>query len=84
MKLVEEVGEVAEVMNKRTGRKANNGEDAKAELANELADLLHYAIAIAAVNDIDLTYAILKKDESAAMKYHHDVNLKRFIKAEKE
>ena len=29
MKLVEEIGEVAEVLNKRDGRKANNNEDLK-------------------------------------------------------
>ena len=34
MKLVEEVGEVAEVLNKRDGRKASNSDDLKAQLAN--------------------------------------------------
>ena len=38
MKLVEEVGEVAEVLNKRDGRKASGDEDLKDQLANELAD----------------------------------------------
>ena len=50
MKLVEEVGEVAEVLNKRDGRKASNDEDLKSQLANELADVIHYAFAIASLN----------------------------------
>ena len=49
MKLVEEVGEVAEVLNKKSGRKASGGEDLKIELGNELADVIHYALAIAAL-----------------------------------
>ena len=47
MKLVEEVGEVAEVLNKRDGRKAYADEDLKSQLANELVDVIHYAFAIA-------------------------------------
>ena len=43
MKLVEEVGEVAEVLNKRGGRKASDSEDLKSQLANELVDVIHYA-----------------------------------------
>ena len=50
MKLVEEVGEVAEVLNKRDGRKASNSEDLKAQLTNELVDVIHYAFAIASFN----------------------------------
>ena len=44
MKLVEEVGEVAEVLNKRDGRKASDSEDLKSQLANELVDVIHYAL----------------------------------------
>ena len=35
MKLVEEVGEVAEVLNKRDGRKASDNEDLKSQLYYE-------------------------------------------------
>ena len=35
MKLVEEVGEVAEVLNKRDGRKASDSEDLKSQLYYE-------------------------------------------------
>ena len=59
MKLVEEVGEVAEVLNKRDGRKASDREDLKSQLAYELVDVIHYAFAIASLNQIDLNDVIL-------------------------
>ena len=79
MKLVEEVGEVAEVLNKRDGRKASNDEDLKSQLANELADVIHYAFAIAALNKIDLNDVILEKDKKASIKYHHERSLEQFL-----
>ena len=79
MKLVEEVGEVAEVLNKRDGRKASGNEDLKAQLANELADVIHYTVAIAALNQIDLNDVILEKDKKASVKYNHKVNLEQFL-----
>ena len=74
MKLVEEIGEVAEVLNKRDGRKANDNEDLKIQLANELVDVIHYAFAIAALNNIDLNEAIIEKDKKASIKYNHKFN----------
>ncbi len=79
MKLVEEIGEVAEILNKRSGRKAEEGEDLKAELANELADVIHYTVSIAAINDINLNNVIIEKDKKAAIKYNHEKNLEDFI-----
>ena len=79
MKLVEEIGEVAEVLNKRDGRKANDNEDLKTQLANELVDVIHYAFAIAALNNIDLNDAIIEKDKKASIKYNHKVNLVNFL-----
>ena len=79
MKLVEEMGEIAEVLNRRAGRKAAGGQDLDAELGNELADLIHYAVAMAAVTGLDLNRIILDKDRRASLKYHHDVNLEQFI-----
>ena len=78
MKLVEELGEAAEVLNKRAGRKAGGG-DLDGELGKELADIIHYAVAIAAVNGLDLNDIILEKDRAASVKYHHDINLETFI-----
>ena len=79
MKLVEEVGEVAEVLNKRDGRKASDGEDWRFQMANELVDVVHYAVAIASLNQIDLNHAILEKDKKASIKYHHERNLEQFL-----
>ena len=79
MKLVEEVGEVAEVLNKRDGRKALDNEDLNSQLANELVDVIHYAFAIASLNQIDLNDALLEKDKKASLKYHHERNLAQFL-----
>lgn len=79
MKLVEEVGKVAEVLNKRDGRKASEHEDLKSQLANELADVIHYVFAIASLNQIDLNTVILEKDKTASIKYHHQRNLEQFM-----
>jgi len=61
MKLVEEIGETAEVLNQMTGRKASNEEDLQAALGSELCDVIHYTVAIAAVNGLDLNEMLLKK-----------------------
>ena len=79
MKLVEEIGEVAEVLNKRAGRKASDETDLQEQLGTELADMIHYIVAIAALNDMDLTQIILEKDKKAAVKYNHKVNLEEFL-----
>nr|MBQ8244516.1 nucleotide pyrophosphohydrolase [Oscillospiraceae bacterium] len=79
MKLVEEIGEVAEVLNKRSGRKADSGSDLQLELGQELADVIHYAVAIAAINGLDLNGILLAKDRTASVKYHHDINLETFL-----
>ena len=79
MKLVEEVGEVAEVLNKRDGRKAADSEDLKSQLANELVDVIHYAFAIASLNQINLNDVILEKDKKASNKYRHERNLEQFL-----
>lgn len=79
MKLVEEIGEVAEVLNKRAGRKATDEENLQEQLGTELADMIHYIVAIAAINEIDLARIILEKDRKASIKYHHEKNLEEFI-----
>ncbi|PVY94661.1 MazG-like nucleotide pyrophosphohydrolase family protein [Ezakiella coagulans] len=81
MKLVEEMGEVAEVLNKKAGRKSFGDEDLKSQLGNELADVIHYAIAIAALNDIDINETIIAKDKYASIKYNHKINLEQFVTA---
>lgn len=76
MKLVEEVGEVAEAINKNDGRKQDDG---LSSLADELADVIHYAVAIATINDIDLEQTILAKDQRASKKYNQSPNLIEYL-----
>ena len=84
MKLVEEIGEVAEVLNKRAGRKASDENDLQEQLGIELADMIHYTVAIAAINDIDLTTLMIEKDKKASIKYHHTINLETFLSEKKQ
>ena len=79
MKLVEEIGEVAEVLNKKAGRKTNDEENINEQLGIELADMIHYIVAIAALNNLDLETIILEKDKKASVKYNHDINLEQFL-----
>jgi len=83
MKLVEEIGEVAEVLNKRAGRKASDENDLQEQLGIELADMLHYIVAIAAINNIDLSRIIVEKDRKASVKYNHTINLETFLSKQK-
>ena len=84
MKLVEEMGEVAEVLNMRSGRKQTDDRDLKTELGTELADMIHYIVAIAAINEIDLTEIMLEKDKKASLKYNHKINLESYISQQEQ
>lgn len=77
MKLVEEVGEVAEALNKINGRKKDTDDSS---LEKELADVIHYTFAIASVNKIDLSSVIIEKDKEASIKYGHKLNLENYMK----
>ncbi len=79
MKLVEEIGEVAEVLNKRAGRKASDEQDLQEQLGTELADMIHYIVAIAAINHIPLSDIMLEKDKKASVKDNHTINLETFL-----
>jgi len=76
MKLVEEIGEVAEVLNQLEGRKSSTPDKS---LEQELVDVIHYAVAIASINQIDLSKAIIEKDKQAAVKYNQSPNLEEFL-----
>ena len=52
---------MAEQISIRDGRKDGDTGEVHAELGKELADVIHYTIAIAAVNGIDLEKVILEK-----------------------
>ena len=84
LKLVEEMGEVAEVINMRSGAKRAKEVDLDRELGTELADMIHYIVAIAAINNIDLTSIMLEKDKKASAKYDHDINLETCIASQQE
>jgi NTP pyrophosphatase (non-canonical NTP hydrolase) len=84
LKLVEEIGEVAEVINMRSGSKKAADVDLQKELGTELADMIHYIVAIAAINHIDLTSVVLEKDRTASVKYNHNINLETFISKQGE
>ena len=79
LKLVEEIGEVAEVINMRNGSKLSDGSDLNKKLGEELSDMIHYIVAIAAINNIDLTKIMIEKDKVASKKYNHDTNLESYI-----
>ena len=79
LKLVEEIGEVAEVINMRNGSKLTDGSDLSKALGEELCDMVHYIVAIAAINNIDLTKIMIEKDKVASKKYNHDTNLESYI-----
>ena len=44
-----------------------------------MADMIHYIVAIAAINKIDLNDTILRKDRTASLKYHHEINLEDYL-----
>ena len=73
------LGEVAEVINMRNGSKLADGSDLSKALGEELCDMVHYIVAIAAINKIDLTKTMLEKDKVASKKYNHDTNLESYI-----
>ncbi len=65
MKLVEEIGEVAEIINMKNGVKSPDGSDLNKKLGEELSDMIHYIVAIAAINKMDIAKAMIDKDKAA-------------------
>lgn len=64
LKLLEEVGELTQVWNRRTGRGRPNGQTAAElhqSLADETADVLGMILLVAQENNLDLEAAILRK-----------------------
>lgn len=82
MKLVEEIGETAEVLNKIAGRKASNDDNLQTALGQELCDVIHYTVAIAAMSGVNLNEMLLEKDRAAARKYQREENLECFLDRE--
>ena len=60
-------------------RKSSDESDLQEELGTELADMLHYIVAIASINEIDLNEIVIQKNRAASLKYHHETNLESFL-----
>ena len=78
--LAEEVGEVARIMAREYGEQSFKESDKKADLGNELADVLFVTICIANQTGIDLTTAleknIAKKTKRDALRHRQNEKLK--------
>jgi NTP pyrophosphatase (non-canonical NTP hydrolase) len=63
MKLIEEVGELAEVIRKNQRYQGDDNKTIKGTLEEELYDVLYYVIALANVFDVDLEECYRLKEE---------------------
>jgi NTP pyrophosphatase (non-canonical NTP hydrolase) len=61
--LMEEVGEVARIMARRYGEQSSKKNETKADLADEMADVLFVLICLANQTGVDLTDAFKKNIE---------------------
>ncbi|WP_296478438.1 MazG nucleotide pyrophosphohydrolase domain-containing protein [uncultured Acetatifactor sp.] len=71
LKLSEEVGELSRAM--RKGAKAENAQEIKGTIDEEVWDVIYYAIAIANLYDIDLEQVIKVKAEMNQSRYPSSV-----------
>ena len=67
LKLMEEVGELAEVI--RKNKRMEKGEYIKGTIEEELQDVLYYIVCLANVNDIDLQECVYLKEKLNCEKY---------------
>jgi NTP pyrophosphatase (non-canonical NTP hydrolase) len=67
LKLIEEVGELAEVV--RKDRRLASSETIKGTIEEELYDVLYYTVALANVYDVDLAQCFRLKEELNRKKY---------------
>jgi NTP pyrophosphatase (non-canonical NTP hydrolase) len=72
LKLVEEVGELAEAMRKDIRMKENQIKDT---IEEELYDVLYYVLALANIYDINLEESIILKEKINKEKYQHQYTL---------
>ncbi|OGO21729.1 MAG: hypothetical protein A2Z28_01675 [Chloroflexi bacterium RBG_16_51_9] len=61
LKLVEEIGELAEVI--RKDKRLGNDSDIKGTIEEELYDVLYYVLALANLYDVDVEKSCLLKEE---------------------
>ena len=70
LKLMEEVGELAEVI--RKNKRMQDGVSIKGTIEEELQDVLYYVVCLANINDIDLQECIYLKEELNCEKYNRN------------
>lgn len=68
LKLMEEVGELAEVI--RKNKRMEKGTYIKGTIEEELQDVLYYVVCLANINDIDLQECIELKEKLNCEKYN--------------
>lgn len=68
LKLVEEVGELAEVV--RKNKRMGNSSSIKGTIEEELQDVLYYIVCLANINDIDLQKCIYLKEKLNCEKWN--------------
>ena len=68
LKLMEEVGELAEAI--RKDKRMENGKSIKGTIEEELQDVLYYIVCLANINDIDLQECIYLKEKLNCEKYN--------------
>lgn len=71
LKLMEEVGELAEVIRKNK-RMEKEGESIKGTIEEELQDVLYYVVCLANINNIDLQDCIYLKEKLNCEKYNRE------------
>ena len=72
LKLIEEVGELAEVIRKN---QRMMGGDIKGTIEEELSDVLYYVLMIANTYDIDLEKCFKLKEELNSIRYGHEFKI---------
>ncbi len=72
LKLIEEVGELAEVI--RKDRRMND-ENIKGTIEEELSDVLYYVLMIANTYDIDLETSFRLKEELNSKRYNYKLKI---------
>ena len=68
LKLMEEVGELAEVI--RKNKRMEKGKTIKGTMEEELQDVLYYVVCLANINNIDLQECIELKEKLNCEKYN--------------
>ncbi len=72
LKLIEEIGELAEVIRKGKRMEGNN---IKGNIEEEISDVLYYVLMIANTYDIDLEDCFRMKEELNRVRYGHTLRI---------